>query len=101
VTVDPTRGVTSVEPATAVVSLVDTEGTMSIRSSFCNQVHYFTSAEDATGWLTAHPDAQVLPVADAFKLGRDVTTGMLAPPQSGSAPAEARSGSCCGPETCC
>lgn len=38
---------------------------------------------------------------DAFELGRDVTTGMLAPPQSGSAPAEARSGNCCGPETCC
>lgn len=47
VTVDPAAGVTSVEPATAVVSLVNPDQITSIRSSFCNQVHYFTSPEDA------------------------------------------------------
>lgn len=37
----------------------------SIRSSFCNQVHYFTSPEDAAGWLAEHPAGQVLPIAEA------------------------------------
>ena len=60
------------EPATAVVSLVSPEAMHSIRSSFCNQVHYFASREDAAGWLTEHPMAQILTVADAFEaaLGR-------------------------------
>ena len=43
VTIDPATGVTSVEPATAVVSLVNPERMTSIRPSFCNQVHFFTS----------------------------------------------------------
>ena len=98
VTVDPTAGVTSVEPATAVVSLVSPEAMHSIRSSFCNQVHYFASREDAAGWLTEHPMAQILTVADAFEVGSTLITEMLERPRTG---ADELSGSCCGPETCC
>ncbi|WP_448656817.1 organomercurial lyase [Microbacterium lacticum] len=98
VTVDSTAGVTSVEPATAVVSLVSPEAMHSIRSSFCNQVHYFASREDATGWLTEHPMAQILTVADAFEVGSTLITEMLERPRTG---ADELSGSCCGPETCC
>ncbi|KAA1423927.1 organomercurial lyase MerB [Mumia zhuanghuii] len=77
VTVDPTEGVTSVEPATAMVSLVNPEEITSIRSSFCNQVHYFTSPEDAAGWLAEHRDAEVAPVAEAYRIGAAFTTGLL------------------------
>lgn len=77
VTVDPVAGVTNVEPATAVVSLVNPDQITSIRSSFCNQVHYFSSAADAAGWLADHPDAEVLPVAEAERLGDVLTTAWL------------------------
>lgn len=86
VTATPT-GVTAVEPAAAVVSLVNPEDLSSIRSSFCNQVHYFTSAEDAQPWLEAHPGGEVLPVADAYRLATDLATTMLARVVSGTAPA--------------
>lgn len=49
VTVDPSAGVTSVEPSTAVVSLVNPDKITSIRSSFCNQLHYFTSPTSPRG----------------------------------------------------
>lgn len=86
------------EPATAVVSLVSPEAMHSIRSSLCNQVHYFASREDAAGWLTEHPMAQILTVADAFEVGSTLITEMLERPRTG---ADELSGSCCGPETCC
>ena len=38
-------GVTTVNPSTAVVSLVNPEDMTSVRSAFCNQVHYFDSPE--------------------------------------------------------
>ena len=52
-TVDAT-GVTSIDPAEAVVSLVNPADLTSIRSSFCNQVHYFASNADAEPWLDRH-----------------------------------------------
>ena len=99
VTVDPTAGVTSVEPATAVVSLIDPGNLPSIRSSFCNQVHYFTSPEDAAGWLVDHPDGLLLPVAEAFNLGNTMIPEMLQKPKRNDDASEL-SGSCCSPETC-
>lgn len=77
-------GVTAVEPAVAVVSLVNPEDLSSIRSSFCNQVHYFTSPEDAQPWLAAHPGGEVLPVADAYRLATELTTTMLTRVTSGT-----------------
>jgi alkylmercury lyase len=59
-----------VEPATAVVSLVTPDAPTSVRISFCNQSHFFTSAEAATDWLADHPDTRILPVADAYQVGR-------------------------------
>lgn len=69
VRVEPT-GVRSVEPTSSVVSIVTPEEVSAIRSSFCNYVHFFSSAEAARGWLEEHPAAAVLPVAEAFDLGR-------------------------------
>lgn len=75
--IDPSRGVVSVEPATAVVSLVNPDAPASIRSAFCNQVHYFTSAEDASAWLADHPGGEVLPVAEAYAVGAELTREFL------------------------
>ncbi|NYI81245.1 organomercurial lyase MerB [Nocardioides panzhihuensis] len=69
VTIDPTAGTTVVEPATAVVSLVNPRQITSIRSMFCNQVHYFTSPEDAADWLAGHPGAEIVSVAEAYQIG--------------------------------
>lgn len=77
VAVDPVAGVTSVEPPSAVVSLVNPEQITSIRSSFCNQVHYFASVDDAAAWLSDHPGAEVVPVADAHRIGSELTSGLL------------------------
>jgi alkylmercury lyase len=69
--------VTAVEPAAAVVSLVNPADLTSIRSSFCNQVHYFASPEDAQPWLAQHPGGELLPVGEASRLAVDLTARML------------------------
>ncbi|MBC9724993.1 organomercurial lyase MerB [Streptomyces sp. TRM68367] len=71
-------GPREVEPATAVVSLVTPDAPTSVRISFCNQVHFFTSPDAAKDWLTEHPDARVLPVAEAFAVGRPIIEEILA-----------------------
>lgn len=76
-TIDPTTGATNLEPANAVVSLANPDQITSIRSSFCSQVHYFTSPGDAAGWLKEHPDAEVLPVAEAQQLGAALAAALL------------------------
>jgi len=75
--VDPGR-VGSVNPAGAVVSIVTPGETGSIRGAFCNQVHFFASADAAGPWLAEHPEASVLPVAEAFELGRPLIAQMTA-----------------------
>lgn len=92
VTVEP-DGLASVEPATAVVSVVNPDDITSIRSSFCNLVHFFTSVEDADPWLADHPDAELLSVAEAFRLGVALATNVLNGPQpnnTGSTPDRTR-----------
>jgi alkylmercury lyase len=76
VEVEPDR-VVAVDPPQAVVSIVTPGQVPSIRAAFCHQVHYFSSAEDARGWLDEHPGARVLPVADAFTVGRDLAERLL------------------------
>jgi len=77
VDVDPDR-VSTVTPAGAVVSIVTPGTTASIRGAFCNQVHFFASADAAAPWLAEHPGASVLPVAEAFELGRPLIAQMAA-----------------------
>ena len=60
-----------------VVSLVNPDDLTSIRSSFCNQVHYFTCAQDAAPWLAEHPEGQIVSVAEAHQLGAALTTQIL------------------------
>lgn len=67
-TVEPDR-VVSLEPSTAVVSIVTPEDMSSVRTSFCDQVHFFSTEGAAQDWLNQHPDGKVLPVKEAFELG--------------------------------
>lgn len=67
----------NLSPSTAVVSLVNPEDMTSVRSAFCNQVHYFDSAEAAKPWLAAHPGGEIMPVADAYTLGVSLAKTML------------------------
>lgn len=70
-------GVTGLEPATAVVSLVNPDDISSVRSAFCNQVHFFASADDAAPWLQEHPGGSVIPVAQAYRLATATAEQML------------------------
>ncbi|MGW0732018.1 organomercurial lyase MerB [Streptomyces sp. NPDC002851] len=71
-------GPTGLAPATAVVSLVAPDASASVRTSFCDQSHFFISAEAAKDWLTEHPDARVLPVAEAYQAARPLLDLVLA-----------------------
>ena len=77
VDVDPDR-ISAVRPADAVVSIVTPGETASIRGAFCNQVHFFASADAAGPWLAVHPGASVVTVAMAFELGRPLAAQMAA-----------------------
>ncbi|MDN5747082.1 MAG: organomercurial lyase MerB [Pseudonocardia sp.] len=78
-TVDPAAGVTALDPATAVVSvLVPDGGSSSVRASFCDQVHFFATPAAARDWLAEHPGGTVLSVADAFDLGRRLAHDLIA-----------------------
>lgn len=70
-TVTPTD-VTGLDPTGAVVSLVTPDDASHIRASFCDQVHFFASADAAAPWLRDHPEASVLPVPEAYDLGREL-----------------------------
>jgi alkylmercury lyase len=61
------EGVTSVTPPEAVVSQrhrPDLAG--NLRADVCDHGRFFASASAAPDWVAAHPDGQVLIVADAF-----------------------------------
>lgn len=63
--------VRSVNPAGAVVSMVVPEpGDATVREAFCCNVHFFRSARAASDWLATRPDALLLPVRDAYDVGR-------------------------------
>lgn len=73
VTVEPTK-LTHVAPAYAVISIVTPEDPASIRAAFCENVHYFVSGAAARDWLSRHPGAELLSVAEAFAVSRLIFT---------------------------
>jgi alkylmercury lyase len=94
VSISPT-GVTNVEPATAVVSLVNPDDMAQVRSSFCNEVHFFASSEEAQPWLDAHPSGSVIPVAEAFTLGFAIAQNILAEAHTAGDSTPTADTSCC------
>lgn len=68
--VDPSTGVSALQPATAVVSVVVPEQCTSVRSAFCEQVHYFATRDTAERWLAEHPSGRILSVEEAFDMGQ-------------------------------
>ena len=88
--------VTSVQPATAVVSLISPRGTGPVRSSFCNQIHYFASREDAGPWLDAHPDGEVLDIEAAHRAGAAIAASMLSDATCADPGSDTRN-DCCAP----
>lgn len=76
-TVEPDR-IVSVQPATAVVSLLTPDTPESVRTAFCHQIHFFAGPEAAQDWLDEHPGARVLPVADAYEVAGLLVDRVLA-----------------------
>lgn len=70
-------GAIKARPATTVVSLVDPDDMRSVRSAFCNQVHFFASAEAARPWLEGHPGGSVISLDEAGRLGRQMAQTLL------------------------
>lgn len=77
VDVGPDR-IRSVEPASAVVSILPRPHSASIRASFCNHIHFFADADAAQPWLAEHPDAAIVPVTDAQEHGRELIEALPA-----------------------
>jgi alkylmercury lyase len=66
------KGVTSVQPPDAVVSLLLPEDglTDDAIQRFCHKVHFFTSPESAEAWIDGRPGLFHVTVDEAFQLGR-------------------------------
>ncbi len=75
VEVEPDR-IAGLDPVGAVVSIVAPEQCSSVRSDFCDEVHFFVSRHAAAPWLDGHPETTVVEVAEAFTLGRRLATSL-------------------------
>jgi alkylmercury lyase len=65
-----------VEPPSAVVSIVAARDLTNFRRVSCNNAHFFSSPEAASRWLEKHPEATILSVEDALRLGRLIADGL-------------------------
>ena len=63
-------GVERLEPTSAVVSLPKLfEACCDVRADFCNQVHFFSSSDAASAWLSERPGAMLLSIENAWRIG--------------------------------
>jgi alkylmercury lyase len=69
-------GIEAVEPPSAVVSIVVARDLANLRRVSCNNMHFFRSPEAASRWLEKHPEATILSVEDAFRLGQLIAEGL-------------------------
>jgi alkylmercury lyase len=63
-------GVLDIDPPEAMVSKMHLTKAVENVRDLCDLGHFFSSPEAAAGWATAHPDGQIVPVAEEFKIGR-------------------------------
>jgi len=75
--VDPAAGVTALDPATAVVSIVTPEKIKSVRTGFCNPGRFFAAADVARDWQAKYPGMELLSVADAYRASRPLGEMLL------------------------
>lgn len=81
---DP-HAVVSVTPAEAVVSQRHHGKPLSdVRSQVCDHGHYFASLAAASAWSVAHPEGEVLSVAEAFDHCREACQELGWLPESSS-----------------
>ena len=65
--------VLGLDPPAAVMTAVRPTGRLAdVRATTCSHGHFFSSAAAATDWTREHPDGYVHPVAEAFRLDRQV-----------------------------
>jgi alkylmercury lyase len=69
-------GIEVVEPTAAVVSIVAARDLANFRRVSCNNAHFFSSPEAASRWLEKHPEATILSVENAYRLGRLIAEGL-------------------------
>lgn len=63
-------GVEYLEPADAVVSLPRFSGACcNVRADFCNHVHFFSSSDAASAWLSERPGATLLSIEETWRIG--------------------------------
>ena len=70
-------GLTELEPPDAVVSVVTPAAAVSVRSAFCQQVHFFASRDAAAPWLAEHPEAVVVGVQEGYRLAQPLVQALL------------------------
>ena len=82
-TISP-EGVETVSPADAVVSIVVVNpaaehlaSVAAIWNTFCQQIHFFASREEAEPWAAGRDDIAILTVREGFALGRQVWSRVL------------------------
>lgn len=69
------RSIVSAEPARVLVSFLLPEAEAvneNVITSFCHYVHFFSSREAANPWRHEHPETFLLPLEDAWEIGRRV-----------------------------
>ena len=68
------EGARDVEPCTAVVSWVrnpsGTHTLETVRTAFCNFIHFFASVETASEYVSPHPELVIVPIDDVFQIGK-------------------------------
>ncbi|MDA8389696.1 MAG: organomercurial lyase MerB [Gammaproteobacteria bacterium] len=70
--------VRDIQPAAAAVSLILPRATSDIRQAFCCHVHFFASQAAGESWAATHPGVEIVPVEEAFAVGRDRAKALLA-----------------------
>jgi alkylmercury lyase len=72
-------GVTDLQPADAVVSLLVPDGPFddNVRQTLCHYILFFGSPDAAEEWIKANPGTFWLPVSEAFEVARQVNRAVF------------------------
>ena len=70
-------GIVTVEPPSAVASIVGARDLADFRRVSCNNTHFFSSPQAASRWLEKHLEATILPAEEAFRLAQLIAEGLL------------------------